>query len=137
MSSVKLEWTSAEVKDAKLSVGLDGELPDGWKESFERTATLLGDGEWGDIQIKKGKVQVSEVPPGAEEKLRHHLEAIVAQANAHLLAREREAQPDDGRDRHDDEDEPRGPDAEMTERFRAFAGGSHGSESEEKTDGER
>jgi hypothetical protein len=118
MSSVKLEWTSAQVKDARLSVGLEGELPDGWKESFERTATLLGDGEWGDIQIKKGKVQVSDVVPGAEEKLRHHLEAIVAQANAHEEARQREAQQKDGGESPGDEDAPRGPDAEMTERFR-------------------
>jgi hypothetical protein len=82
MSSVKLAWASAEVDDAKLTVALDGDLPEGWKESFERTVRLLGDGEWGEVQLKKGAVQVSDVTPGTEEKLRHHLEAIVAQANA-------------------------------------------------------
>ena len=112
MSSVKLEWASAEVKDAKLTVALEGDPPKGWKESFDRTVTLLGDGDWGEIQLRKGTVQVGDVPSGSEDKLRHHLEAIVAQANA---AHE---------DKHDgrgDGDEPEGPDAEMTERFRAFA----------------
>jgi hypothetical protein len=110
---MNLQWASAEVKDAKLTVELTGEAPRGWKQSFERTVTLLGDGEWGEIQVKKGAVQVSDVTPGSEEKLRHHLEAIVAQANA---ANE-EDEPDGERER----DEPEGPDAEMTGRFRGFA----------------
>src|SRR4030081_1278197 len=112
MSSVKLEWASAEVNDARLTVALDGEVPRGWKQSFEHTVKLLGDGEWGEVKIKKGAVQVSDVAPGNEEKLRHHLESIVAQANADHEAREREAhQKKDG----DGGDEHRsGPDAEMT-----------------------
>jgi hypothetical protein len=105
-----LEWASAEVKDANLTVALKGDAPKGWKESFERTVTLLGDGEWGEVTLKKGKVQVSDVAPGTEDKLRHHLEAIVAQANA---AHE-ESDQEDG-------DKPDGPDAEMTDRFRSFA----------------
>jgi hypothetical protein len=113
MSSVKLQWAKAEVEDSKLTVALDGELPKGWKQSFERTAALLGDGEWGEIQLKKGTVRVSDVTPGIEDKLRHHLEAIVAQANA---AHEEDESKEDG-----DGDEPEGPDAEMTDRFRAFA----------------
>lgn len=125
MSSVKLEWKSAEVKDAKLNVALKGERPKGWKQSFERTVTLLGDGDWGEVKLKKGTVQVSDVAPGAEDKLRHHLEAIVAQANAAHKA--------DDEDAHGDRDggeKPEGPDAEMAERFRAFAG------SEEAEDGD-
>jgi len=111
MSSVKLEWGSAEVEDARLTVALEGEVPKGWKESFERTVRLLGDGEWGEIQLKKGTVQVSNLTPGTEDKLRHHLEAIVAQANA--------AQEEDRSDQ--DDGKPEGPDAEMTDRFRTFA----------------
>jgi hypothetical protein len=65
---------------------------------------LLGAGDWGDIEVKKGTVRVTGVEPGSEEKLRHHLEAVVAQANADHVS--------------DDEDE--GPDAEMTRRFRSF-----------------
>jgi hypothetical protein len=105
-----LKWASAEVKDAKLTVDLAGEPPKGWKQSFERTVTLLGDGEWGEVALKKGAVQVSDVTPGSEDKLRHHLEAIVAQANAAVQEDESD----------EDGDEPEGPDAEMTDRFRAF-----------------
>jgi hypothetical protein len=108
---MNLEWASAEVKDAKLTVALEGDAPRGWKDSFKRTVKLLGDGEWGEVALKKGTVQVSGVTPGSEDKLRHHLEAIVAQANA-------AHQQDEDRD---DEDEREGPDAEMTDRFRAFA----------------
>jgi hypothetical protein len=113
MSTVNLDWASAQVEDAKLTVGLEGEAPQGWKESFERTVQLLGDGDWGAIELKKGTVRVSDVTPGSEDKLRHHLEAIVAQANAAQEARESE-------DDHGEDREPQGPNAEMTERFRAF-----------------
>jgi hypothetical protein len=114
MSNVKLQWAGAEVEDSKLKVALDGELPKGWKQSFERTVQLLGDGDWGEIQLKKSTVRVSDVALGTEDKLRHHLEAIVAQANA---AHEDEDEDDGG----SDGEEPEGPDAEMTGRFRAFA----------------
>ncbi|HET6865037.1 MAG TPA: hypothetical protein VFH80_03905 [Solirubrobacteraceae bacterium] len=113
MAPVKLSWSAAEVTDARLTVALEGEVPKGWKQSFERTVTLLGDGEWGEVQLKKGSVQVSDVPPGSEDKLRHHLEAIVAQANAAIE--------EDDRDEDGGGEERKGPDAEMTERFRAFA----------------
>jgi hypothetical protein len=117
MSSVELKWASAEVKDAQLTVELAGDPPKGWKRSFERTVTLLGDGDWGEIQLKKGTVRVSGVTPGTEDKLRHHLEGIVAQANA---ANE-EGDSDENGDLDEHGDEPEGPDAEMTGRFRAFA----------------
>ena len=61
---------------------LDGDIPKGWKRSFEATVRLLGGGEWGEIEVKKDTVRVSDVEPGSEEKLRHHLEAVVQQANA-------------------------------------------------------
>jgi hypothetical protein len=108
---MNLDWASAEVKDARLTVALKGDAPEGWSESFARTVTLLGDGEWGAVELKKGSVRVSDVAPGSEDKLRHHLEAIVAQANA--------AHEEDRSD--EDVDGPEGPDAEMTARFKAFA----------------
>ena len=124
MSPVALDWSTAEVKKSTLAVALDGDIPKGWRRSFETTVRLLGAGEWGEIQVKKGKVQVSDVEPGTEDKLRHHLEAVAAQANA-------DHEPDDDQDGDDaapgavqseagagDEDE--GPDAEMTRRFRSF-----------------
>ncbi len=118
MSSVKLGWASAQVRDATLTVALDGELPKDWKQSFERTVRLLGDGEWGEIRLKKGAVTVGDVAPGSEDKLRHHLESIVAQANAAHEHRE-----DDRADETPERNEPDrdGPDAKMTAAFRAFA----------------
>lgn len=119
--AVKLGWASARVEDSRLTVPLDGKLPDGWKETFQRTVKLLGGGEWGEIEVKKDRVQVTDVGPGTEDKLRHHLEAIVAQANAALEAGEQDAQEDDdGSDGREDE-QPSGPDAEMTARFRSFS----------------
>jgi hypothetical protein len=112
MSSVSLSWSTAEVKDSKLTVTLEGEIPRGWRKSFEATVRLLGHGDWGEIQVKKDKVQVSDVQEGSEDKLRHHLEGIVAQANA-----------DHERDEPApaEEDAEQGPDAEMTDHFRSFA----------------
>ena len=114
MANVKLQWGGAEVENAVLTVPLDGERRKGWKRSFETTVRLLGDGDWGEVKLKKGAIQVSQVAPGTEEKLRHHLESVVAQANA--ADSEAEEKPSDS-----GEDEPTGPDAEMTGRFRSFA----------------
>ena len=127
MSRVRLGWAKAEVKDAKLTVALDGEIPDGWTESFERTVRLLGDGEWGEVKINEDRVEVSDVTPGSEDKLRHHLESIVTQANAAHEAREREAE---NARSEDDADGPSRADAEMTGRFRSFAEESEESEKE-------
>ncbi len=121
MDEVTLDWSAAQVKNAKLTVPLEGDVPKGWKTSFEATAKLLGGKAWGEIVVKKGNVQVSDVEPGSEDKLRHHLEAVVQQANA-------DHEPDDGEedegpDEDDSEagagDEDEDPDAEMTRRFRS------------------
>ena len=82
MPGVELNWSAAEVKSSKLSVPLEGDIPKGWKKSFEATVVLLGHGDWGEIQLKRDSVRVSDVEPGSEEKLRFHLESVVAQANA-------------------------------------------------------
>ena len=49
MSEPKLDWSSAEVKDSKLTVPVEGELPDGWEDTFKTTVQLLGGGSWGEI----------------------------------------------------------------------------------------
>jgi hypothetical protein len=82
MADVRLNWATAEVEDGRLTVDLEGEIPKGWRDSFETTVRLLGHGEWGKVRVKKQTVRVSEVVPGSEEKLRHHLESVLAQANA-------------------------------------------------------
>jgi hypothetical protein len=114
MSEPKLNWATAEVEDARLTVAIGGEIPSGWKRSFNSTLRLLGRGDWGEVKVqsKKGTIRVSDVSPGSEERLRHHLESVVEQANASLRASE----PDPAGP--EDQDTP---DARMTERFRAFA----------------
>ena len=118
MGVVEVDWSSAEVHDGTLEVELRGELPRGWKDSFERTVGLLGAGRRGDVELKKGRVRVSEVTEGDESRVRHFLESVVLQANSGHEEPESEAPEDD----EADEDEPEGVDAEMTERFRSFAG---------------
>ncbi len=113
MSEARLDWSTAQVKDGDLTVELDGEIAKGWKKSFKTTVKLLGGGEWGRVEFKKGEVRVAGVAPGSEEKLRHYLEGVVEQANAS------QSEPDEAR--ADDAPEPKGPDAEMTARFRSFA----------------
>jgi hypothetical protein len=121
MPEAKLDWNAATVKDSTLSVAIEGAVPKGWKQSFETTVRLLGGGgEWGEVKLGKGTVAVSEVAPGAEEKLKHFLESVVAQANADHREPEDEG---DGDDSHDEKQaESDGPDSEMTNRFRSFGG---------------
>ena len=123
MSTVKLSWSTAEVKDAKLSVPLEGDVQKGWKQSFERTIALLGSGEWGEVSLKRGKIVVADVAPGSEPKLKHHLDAVVTQANATIEAAagedEDSEEDEEGQEAPDAEDERSDPDAEMTERFRS------------------
>jgi hypothetical protein len=126
MDEVKLNWAQASVEDSRLTIPLDGKAPKEWKQRFENTIRLLGRGEWGEVKLKKDGVHVEEVTPGTEDKVRHYLESVVAQANAPEEAEQPE--PDE-----DGESEPEGPDAEMTERFRSFAEQDpDGSESEQE-----
>jgi hypothetical protein len=116
-----LDWSTAKVKGGVLTVGLSGERPKGWDRTFNTTAKLLGGGDWEDVELKKGKVQVSGISSGAEERLRHFLESVVQQADA-------THRPDDSDDGSDDaagQDEPGSApqddsDAEATARFQAF-----------------
>jgi hypothetical protein len=121
VAPVTLDWSTAEVKNAKLTVALDGDIPKGWRRSFDTTVRLLSAGDWGEIQVKKSKVQVGDVEPGSEEKLRHHLESVVAQANADHEPEESEDEetPDADESEPGATDEDDGPDAEMTRRFRS------------------
>lgn len=116
MADVELNWSTATVKKGKLTVDLEGELASGWKQSFETTVRLLPGGDWGEVQLKKHSVRVSNVPAGSENKLKHHLESVVEQANAAVRAPESEHD-----DSEDEKAEPDSPDASMTEAFRAFA----------------
>jgi hypothetical protein len=118
--NVELNWATAEVKDGRLTVELQGDVARAWKQSFETTITLLPGGEWGKVQLKKDTVRVSDVVPGNEEKLRHHLESVAAQANAAVRPAESESESESAEGA--DESDRDSPDARMTESFRAFAG---------------
>jgi hypothetical protein len=115
--AVEIEWASASVEDARLSVELS-DRPKGWSGKFESVLSQLGGHGrgWGDVSLGKRKLHVEEVDPGAEEDLRHFLESAVLQANAAVGL-----EPGSGED-DDDDDEPSGPDEEMTATFRSFAG---------------
>src|SRR5690242_15632744 len=126
MSDVTLNWSTAKVEDSRLTVDLDGELPSGWKDSFDAVARLLASSaEWGEVSLKgKKSVRVADVSEGSEERLRHFLESVVAQANADHTP----GDSDRDEDAEDDEDEGGGddrdaasPDDEMSERFRSFS----------------
>jgi hypothetical protein len=110
MEPVKLSWSDAEVHDGELAVPVEGEMPKGWKQSFARTIALLNSGEWGEVTLKKDRILVADVAPGSEEKLKHHLESVIAQANTTI---EEDEEPQG-------EDQDSDPDAEMTERFRSL-----------------
>jgi hypothetical protein len=129
MSDVTLNWSTAKVEDSKLTVDLDGELPSGWKDSFDAVARLLANSaEWGDVSLKgKRSLRVVDVSEGSEERLRHFLESVVAQANADHTPEESESARDEEGEDGDDDDEggdddrdDAGPDAEMSDRFRSF-----------------
>jgi hypothetical protein len=127
MADVQLNWAGATVKDAELTVPLEGEIPKGWKGHFETTVRLLGEGDWGNVELKKKKIRVAGVESGEEDKLRFYLEGVVEQANsAESIDEEREHS--SGRDHPEAAAE--GPDAELTERFRSFAEQREGAASE-------
>ena len=130
MSDVKLNWSTAKVEDSTLTIDLDGDLPKGWKGSFDAVAKLLsGPSDWGDVVLKKNAVRVADVSEGSEERLRHFLESVVTQANAdhtpdeseHDESERDDSGDDANEDESDDDRDKSEPDADMSERFRSFA----------------
>jgi|ERR1700722_2719104 len=124
MSEPRLDWSTARVRDAKLTVDLDGDLPSGWKGTFAAVARLLDRGEWEDVGVKKHQLRVGGVTPGSEEKLRHFLESVIQQTNTdHGVANaaSEDADQSDGGEQDGGEADEDSPDAQMTEQFREFA----------------
>jgi hypothetical protein len=122
MSEPTLDWSSAEVKDSTLTVEVEGDLPDGWEDTFKATVQLLGGGSWGEIKLEEQKAEVSGLTPGTEEKLRHFLESVVQQANAthHTDEDEEQKSDEEGEEEGEDSEEESEGDKQMTERFRSF-----------------
>jgi hypothetical protein len=145
MPEPTLDWSTAEVKDSKLTVQVDGDLPDGWEDTFNTTVQLLGGGSWGEIKLEEQKAEVTGLRPGDEAKLKHFLESVVQQANATHRSDEDEEQGDGGRDDEDEEDgeeseQESDEDKEMSERFRSFAeedGSDDGNSDNGKSDEEK
>src|ERR1700689_4840523 len=95
---LKLEWSTAEVSDGKLTVGLTAKPPKQWRDTFERTAALLGAGNWEvTLKPKKGLVEIASVLPGDEERVRQFVEGAVLEANTTLVSEdEADQSADDG-----------------------------------------
>jgi hypothetical protein len=110
--AVEIEWGSASVSDARLSVELSAPRPKGWSDRFEAVMAQLANRghDWGEVSLGKHKLHVDGVKPGGEEDVRHFLESAVLQANAAVGA----TPGDDG------DGAATGEDAEMAARFRAF-----------------
>jgi hypothetical protein len=124
MAEPRLDWSTARVRDAKLTVEIDGEFPSGWKRTFAAVARLLDRGEWEDVVIKKHQLRVGGVTPGGEEKLQHFLESVIQQTNtdhgvADAASHDRDQSDDD--EEHGAEADEGSSDVQMTEQFREFA----------------
>jgi hypothetical protein len=121
---IAIDWESAAVDAGRLTVGLTGEPPTGWKKRVEQVVERLErpSNAWGAIKVSKARIRVDEVPPGSEDELHHFLESAVLQANADLRPdADDDASPDDERSEDDER---------MTDAFRAFAA-AHGDEAED------
>jgi hypothetical protein len=112
-----IDWASAQVADAVLTVPLAGETSKEWTKRLEHVLELLQeeghDGPWESIAITGQDVQVKGVQAGTEGDVRYLLEAGVTQTNADFAARSREG---DG-----DGDDANAADQEMAAAFRSFA----------------
>jgi len=110
---VEIDWASASVSDARLTVALSGPAPKGFMPQLERVIARLATSghRWGEISAGRHKLHVEDVQPGAEADLRHFLESALLQANTALGA-----EPADSPDGAED-----GPDEQMASVFRSFA----------------
>ena len=113
----QIQWGSAEVEDATLTVALTGRAANAWKARFENVLTMLDTPHngWGEVRAVKKALKVNDLEQGSESELRHFLESAVLQANSDTATGTCASH--DGRI---EDDEP-GPDEQMTAAFRAFA----------------
>jgi hypothetical protein len=125
MEQLKLDWSTAEVSDGKLTVALSGKPPKKWRDAFERTAALLS-GHWhASLNAKKGSVQITSVQPGDEERVRQFAEGVVLEANTTLVSEQELFDTASAADDDEQQPEPDAPepsrDEWVTDRFREFA----------------
>jgi hypothetical protein len=113
----EIDWSTAEVKDATLTVELSGDAPEEWSERIPQVVGRLGVRGAGDVELDGRRVTVSDVQQGAESEIRQALEGAVLQAAADHPPPEPDADAAEG-----DGGEGSEADRAMTEAFRAFAG---------------
>ena len=122
---LQLDWSTADVRDGTLTVGLSDTPPKKWRKAFERTALLLGARTW-DVKLnsKKASVSVASVRQGDEDRVRQFLEGAVLEANTTLVSEQElfEGEQVDEEEPEPDSGSPESsPDEELTGRFREFA----------------
>lgn len=135
MAEREIDWASAEVKGATLTVAISGG-GDAAKQWLARVQSVLrvldrSGGRWGEIKVSKDKFQVSELREGAEPDLRHLLESAVLQANADLARGENS---DEQREAEDSDDQGSSADQQMTDAFRSFAPAGDGDADDQHDD---
>jgi hypothetical protein len=115
-----IDWGSADIEDATLTVDLAGASSKAWKQRFNSVLALLETphSRWGEVRLNRGGIQVAEVQQGTETELRHFLESIVLQVNSELPQPEKAEQDADSETNDDGEVQA---DRQMTAAFRAFA----------------
>jgi hypothetical protein len=115
-----IDWGSAEIEDATLTVALADASSKAWKQRFESVLALLDTphSHWGEVHLNKKAIQVADVQPGTETELRHFLESIVLQVNSELPQPE---EPEQDAEKEPEVDEAAQADRQMTAAFRAFA----------------
>jgi hypothetical protein len=114
---LEIDWSTAEVKDATLTVELSGDAPEEWSERIPQVVGRLGVRGAGEVEVDGRRITVSDVKQGAESELRQALEGAVLQAAADHPPPESEQ--DAGAGEGDGRSEG---DQAMTEAFRSFAG---------------
>jgi hypothetical protein len=115
-----IDWGTAEIQDATLTVELTGANSKAFSQRLESVLTLLDTphSRWGEVRINKKGLQVADVQLGAETELRHFLESIVLQTNSELPDEKPSTQ---GAEDETQADEAAQTDRKMTAAFRAFA----------------
>ena len=113
----QLDWSSAQVEDRALTVGLTGGASKGWVKRFNGVLGLLKQnaGRWGEITVRKDTIQVADVQEGAEGDLRHLLESALLQVNTDFEPNPEQDAPEAERDPESTIDQG------MSDTFRGFA----------------
>ena len=112
----EIDWTTASVQDATLTVDIAGEPGKEWCSRLQEIIERLDrpHSAWGEVEVKRSSLRAGDLTAGCEPDLRHLLESAVLQVNSEFAP--------------DPEDDASGNDArteldrEMTAAFRAFAG---------------